>query len=522
MREALTQMKPNHIEDIIALVALYRPGPMSNIPTYNDCKHGKKKPDYLHPLLEEILKPTYGVIIYQEQVMQIAQKLSGFTAGQADILRRAMGKKKRAELEKQKQNFIEGAVKNGISKDIAAGIFLKIEPFAEYGFNKSHAAAYAIISYQTAFLKTYYPKEFLAASMTMDISNQNKLSEFYEELKRLDIEVIRPDINDCYADFKTDGDKFYYALGGIKAVGFEAISNIVKERVNNGKFKSIYDFISRVNPKDINKLQLEGLVKAGAFDNLDKNRQSLFNSIPNLITKSKNIFENKSVNQIDLFSEDNNEDKNIISPSDDWKFEERLSKEFESVGFFISDHPLNQFKEIFDDYRIADYQTFNNDQNLTDSNIAATLLKIQERKTAKGNSYAVLKLTDLSSVFELFIFSDILNLNREILKEGNSLILTINKSISDENNRFKRLNVQKIGSLTDLINKPIKEITFKIKSEKQLTEIYNYLNEDGDTLININLSYSDNNLKFKLENKRNIDRKTLNLLRNKEISAIID
>jgi DNA-directed DNA polymerase III (polc) len=173
MREALMQMKPNHIEDIIALVALYRPGPMSNIPTYNDCKHGRLKPDYLHPNLEEILKPTYGVIIYQEQVMQIAQKLSGFTAGEADILRRAMGKKKRAELEKQKQNFIEGAVKNGISKEIAASIFLKIEPFAEYGFNKSHAAAYAIIAYQTAYLKTYYLHEFFSASMTMDISNQN-------------------------------------------------------------------------------------------------------------------------------------------------------------------------------------------------------------------------------------------------------------------------------------------------------------------------------------------------------------
>ncbi len=522
MREALIQMKPNHIEDIIALVALYRPGPMSNIPTYNDCKHGKQKPDYLHPLLEEILKPTYGVIIYQEQVMQIAQKLSGFSAGQADILRRAMGKKKRAELEKQKQNFIEGAVKNGISKDIAAGIFLKIEPFAEYGFNKSHAAAYAIISYQTAFLKTYYPKEFLAASMTMDISNQNKLSEFYEELKRLDIEVIRPDINKCYADFKTDGDKFYYALGGIKAVGFEAILNIVQERINNGKFKSIFDFISRVNPKDINKLQLEGLVKAGAFDNLNKNRQSLFNSIPNLITKSKNIFENKSVNQIDLFSEDNVEDKNIIAPSDDWKFEERLSKEFESVGFFISDHPLNQFKEIFNDYRIVDYSVFNNNDSLSDTNIAGTLLKVQERKTAKGNSYAILKLTDLSSVFELFIFSDILNLNREILKEGNSLILKINKSTADENNRFKRLNVQKIGSLMDLVNKPIKEVTFKINSEKQLIEISNYLNNNGDTLININLTNSDKNLKFKLENRRNLDRKTLNLLRNKEILAIID
>ena len=214
MREALVQMKPNHIEDIIALVALYRPGPMSNIPTYNDCKHGRQTPDYLHPLLEDILKPTYGVIIYQEQVMQIAQKLSGFTAGQADLLRRAMGKKKRAELEKQKQGFIAGALKNGIAKDVAAGIFLKIEPFAEYGFNKSHAAAYAIISYQTAFLKTYYPKEFIAASMTMDISNQNKLSEFYEELKRLNVDVLRPDINECFEDFRTIDNKFYYALGG--------------------------------------------------------------------------------------------------------------------------------------------------------------------------------------------------------------------------------------------------------------------------------------------------------------------
>ncbi len=194
MREALKQMKPNHLEDIIALVALYRPGPMSNIPTYNDCKHGKIKPDYLHPYLEEILKPTYGVIIYQEQVMQIAQKLSGFTAGEADILRRAMGKKKRAELEKQKKRFIDGAVKNGISNEVAASIFLKIEPFAEYGFNKSHAAAYAIIAYQTAYLKTYFPHEFFSASMTMDISNQNKLSEFYEEIKRLNLNIERPGI----------------------------------------------------------------------------------------------------------------------------------------------------------------------------------------------------------------------------------------------------------------------------------------------------------------------------------------
>jgi DNA polymerase-3 subunit alpha len=524
MRDALVQMKPNHIEDIIALVALYRPGPMSNIPTYNDCKHGRQTPDYLHPLLEDILKPTYGVIIYQEQVMQIAQKLSGFTAGQADLLRRAMGKKKRSELEKQKQGFIAGAVENGIAKDVAAGIFLKIEPFAEYGFNKSHAAAYAIISYQTAFLKTYYPKEFIAASMTMDISNQNKLSEFYEELKRLNIKVTRPDINECYADFKTLDDDFFYALGGIKAVGYEAISNVVEERIKNGKFISINDFLKRINPKDMNKLQLEGLVKAGAFDSLNKNRQSLFDSIPNFILKTKNLFDNRSANQIDLFSDDETAQNDIINDIQDWKFEDRLSKEFEAVGFFISDHPLNQFTEIFDDYKIIDYSNFNSNDEVKDANIAATLLKIQERKTAKGNTYAVLKLTDLYNVFELFIFSDILELNREILKEGNSIILTLVKNISNDENRFKRINVQKIASLKDLFSSPINEVSFNIKSNDQVNEISKIINnqENGKTTVNINMVVEEKTLIFRLKNMRKLDRKSINLLRKQEISSTIN
>ena len=521
MREALMKMKPNHLEDIIALVALYRPGPMSNIPIYNDCKHGRQQPDYLHPLLEEILKPTYGVIIYQEQVMQIAQKLSGFTAGEADILRRAMGKKKRAELEKQKQGFINGAVKNGIAKDVAASIFLKIEPFAEYGFNKSHAAAYAIISYQTAFLKTYYPKEFFAASMTMDLSNQNKLSEFYEELKRMNIKIIRPDINKCFADFKFDDDNFYYALGGIKSVGFDAISNVVKERIDNGEFKSINDFLNRVNPKDINKLQLEGLVKAGAFDSLENNRNSLFASIPNFILKTKNIHENKIANQIDLFSSDDEQDNEIILNVEDWKFEERLSREFEAIGFFISDHPLNQFKEIFDDYKIVDYSGFNSDDNIKEANIAATLLKLTERKTAKGNSYAVIKFTDLSSVFELFIFSDILELNREALVEGSSLIITLSKSISNDENRFKRINVLKIASLKNLFNKPVSSITFNLKSTKDIDQISNFLQKEGSTEVKINIINKENKINFKLKNKRQIDRKSINILRNKDISTVI-
>ena len=453
--------------------------------------------------------------------MQIAQKLSGFTAGQADLLRRAMGKKKRAELEKQKQGFIAGALNNGIAKDVAAGIFLKIEPFAEYGFNKSHAAAYAIISYQTAYLKTYYPKEFIAASMTMDISNQNKLSEFYEELKRLKIEIMRPDINECFADFRSADNKFYYALGGIKAVGYEAISNVVKERTNNGKFKSINDFLKRVNPKDMNKLQLEGLVKAGAFDNINNNRQALFSSIPNFILKTKNIFDNKSANQIDLFTEDENIQNNIINDIEDWKFEERLSKEFEAVGFFISDHPLNQFTEIFNEYKIMNYSNFNSNIEVNDANIAATLLKVQERKTAKGSSYAIMKLTDLKSVFELFIFSDTLELNRKILKEGNSLILTLTKNTSNDENRFKRINVQKIGSLKDVFNKPIYEISFDVKSNQEMHEISKLLNKDGKTIVNINMISEEKTLKFKLKNTRNLDRKLLNHLRNNQISSTI-
>ena len=522
MREALIQMKPNHLEDIIALVALYRPGPMSNIPIYNDCKHGKIKPDYLHPNLEEILKPTYGVIIYQEQVMQIAQKLSGFTAGEADILRRAMGKKKRAELEKQKKRFIEGAVKNGIRQDIAANIFLKIEPFAEYGFNKSHAAAYAVIAYQTAYLKAHFPNEFFAASMTMDISNQNKLSEFYEELKRLNIKIIRPNINKCYANFRSSNNIFYYALGAIKNVGFEAVANIVEEREKNGNFKSLNDFINRVNPKDINKLQLEGLVKSGAFDELLNNRQSIYNSIPNIILKSKNIFENKIANQIDLFGSSDEKSENFLEKIDDWIFEERLSKEFESVGFFISNHPLNQFKEIFDDYKINNFNDFILNKDKNDTNVAATLLKLQEKKTQKGNSYAIIKCTDLSGVFELFIFSDMLELNRDLLIEGNSLLITLSKSLNDEENRFRRINVKKITGIKNLLNNPVDEVKFILKNDTSLNDLStNLINKDGKSNIKIEFNDFDHKLTFKLKNRRKVDRKLINLIKNKDISAII-
>ena len=520
MKDALVNMKPTHLEDIIALVALYRPGPMSNIPTYNECKNGNLEPDYIHPLLEEILKPTYGVIIYQEQIMQIAQKLSGFSAAEADILRKAIGKKKRVEVEKQKIRFVDGAVKNGIRKDVAAGIFLKIEPFAEYGFNKSHAAAYAIIAYQTAYLKTYFQNEFFAASMTMDISNQKKLGEFYEEIKRLGIKIIRPDINCCFADFRSFNSEFFYALGAIKNVGFEAISNVVEERENNGKFKSIADFIRRVNPKDINKLQLEGLVKAGAFDSLNKNRASLLKSIPNLIQKSKNFFDNKSLSQINLFDNSEENDLDILSKTDDWKFEDRLNKEFEAMGFFVSDHPLNQFSEIYNQYKILNFNEFFENKNLNEGNVLATVLKVQEKKTSKGLSYAIIKFSDLKGVFELFIFSEILERNRSILVEGKSLFLSLIKNI-DKDKKNLRVNIRNINLINDLLNKPIEKIEIDLKNIEDFTNLSSYLMEQGNTEVCINYLTKDKNVKFVLENKRKVDLNTVKLLKNLNISLNI-
>jgi len=516
MRDALVNMRPNKFEDIIALVALYRPGPMSNIPIYNQCKHGEKKPDYLHPKLKKILEPTYGVIIYQEQVMQIAQVLSGFSAGEADILRRAMGKKKRAELEKQKERFVNGAVKNGITKDTASFIFKKIEPFAEYGFNKSHATAYAMIAYQTAYLKTYHPNEFIAASMSNELSNTDKLSEFYEELKRLEIKVQRPCINKCFAEFIPKEDTLFYALGAIKNVGFEAVSQVVKEREKNGKFKSISDFINRVNPKNINKLQLEGLVKAGAFDSIFTNRKVLYDNIPNIIQNSKTIYENKVQNQTSLFFDDNQKISYLMKEknSSSWINNEILSKEFESVGFYLSNHPLEDFKDILDQYKTKSFKDFEND-NERESFVAGTIMSIKEKKTIKGTPFAVIKFSDLSKVFEIFIFSEILEANRKKLIEGKSFLLTVMKDKENQENRFRRVNVRKIASLDEITKINYNNVQIEVDTSDNLQRLYENIKERGNSKIKIFIKQDDKSYLFELKDKRKFDYETLKHLNNK-------
>ncbi len=486
MREVLKQLKPNKFEDIIALVALYRPGPMQNIPTYINRKHGKEKPDYLHPKLEKILKETYGVIIYQEQVMQIAQALSGFSASKADILRKAMGKKKSAEMERQKKDFITGAINNGISKDQSLYIFQLVEKFAQYGFNKSHAAAYALIAFQTAYLKTHYPIYFFCASMNTELSNTDKLNLFYEELKRLKIDIRPPNINYSYAEFLPRKNTIYYALSAIKAVGYEAISNVVKEREKNGIFNSISNFLSRVDSKNLNKLQLEGLIKSGSMDILDNNRKKLFTNVPEYLKQSKSSDEVHCNEQNLLFSTDikENEEKNIKkSIIDDWDQNEKIKKEFESIGFFVGEHPLKSNLNILNNYNVISYSDFKKSENIKDGMIAGTLISIQEKKTAKGNPYAIIKLVDLNSMYELFIFSEKLVQNRKNLLIGNSFLIKAKKEINKDG--VERINLDNIFYINDLKNKNIEEVTLHIENLNSLNLIKQRLKQKGSSKVKI-------------------------------------
>ncbi len=511
MRESIKQMKPSKFDDIIALVALYRPGPMSNIPIYNDCKNGIKIPDYIHPTLEKILKPTYGIIIYQEQVMQIAQTLAGFTAGEADILRRAMGKKKKAELDKQKERFINGAIKKGIAKDVANFVFTKIEPFAQYGFNKSHAAAYALIAYQTAFLKTYHKEDFIAATMSTELTNTSKLREFVEELKRLKIEIIRPSINECFADFKAETNKIFYGLGAVKNVGFEAISNIVNEREKNGKFISLVDFINRVDIKDVNKLQLEGLVKSGAFDEFDEDRNKILNSIPKIILQIKNINEDKSNNQTSLFDNTNDNNDNFdFLPSTKWNKKQLLSEEFKSLGFYISDHPLSEFSEIFKHLNITSYKNFCSNEE-SEALVAGTIMSIQEKKSAKGTPFAIVKFSDMNGEFELFLFAEILVNNRDKIKESESFVLTLHKD-----KLRKRINLRKILSLEDMINRPYSKVTIELHSNYNIEEIKKLLKNQGETKVNLIINDKNKKIHYNLQNSRKFDFNQLKALKSKE------
>ena len=395
-------------------------------------------------------------------------------------------------------------------------VFTKIEPFAQYGFNKSHAAAYALIAYQTAFLKTYYKEDFIAASMSTELTNSSKLREFVEELKRLNVEIIKPSLNKCFAEFKAIDRKIYYGLGAIKNVGFEAITNIINEREENGLFKSFPDFINRVNPKDVNKLQLEGLTKAGVFDEFEENRSKIFNSIPKIILLIKNLNESKNSNQTTLFDTQENFEKDFdFAPAKTWEQKELLTEEFKSLGFYISNHPLNEYEETFKQLKIIPYNEFY-DNNKNEGLVAGTIMSIQEKKSAKGSPYAIIKFSDQKGEFELFLFSEILIQNRDKLKESESFVLTLQKDKFIDDSAKKRINVKKILDLKEVIDKPYSKIIIELKESFNIKEIKEILSQNGSTEINLIINYKNKKARYSLKNSRKFDLKDFKALKSKD------
>jgi DNA polymerase-3 subunit alpha len=470
MRRALIDMRPDRFEDIIALVALYRPGPMANIPTYCARKHGEEEPEYLHPLLEPILKETFGVIIYQEQVMQIAQVMAGYSLGDADLLRRAMGKKIRAEMEKQRAIFVAGSVKNGVPKGQAETIFELLAKFADYGFNKSHAAAYALVSYHTAYMKAHYPVEFVAASMTLDLNNTDKLSEFRSEAQRLGIKVDPPSINRSGATFEVSEGTIHYALAALKGVGPQAVEQIVEERRKNGPFTSLADFASRVSPRAINKRIIESLAAAGVFDALESNRARVFAGADAILAACQRSHEAASSGQNDMFGNAADAPTIILPQVEPWLPAERLRREYDAIGFFLSGHPLDDYATVLKRLRVQSWAEFSRavKTGATAGKVAATVVSRMERRTKTGNKMGIIGLSDPTGHFEAVLFSEGLAQYRDLLEPGGAVLLQLGAELQGEDVRARVLHAE---PLDDAAAKTQKGLRIFLRDTKPLDSI---------------------------------------------------
>ena len=435
MMDALKRMKPTCIEDIVALVALYRPGPMENIAAYCDVKNGVKDRVSIHPMIDDILEETQGIIVYQEQVMQIAQTMAGYSLGEADLLRRAMGKKIKAAMDAERPKFEAGSKKNGITAKKASEIFDLLEKFANYGFNKSHAAAYAVVSYQTAWLKTNHPLEFMAGVMNCDIHLTDKLSQYVDEVRKgLKLPFVSPCVNRSQPKFSVMENSLIYGLAGLKNVGLEAMEVLVKVR-NKKIFVNLFDFSRRLDLRKIGKRPLEMLVQAGAFDVLDTNRHRIFKSLDALVAYSAAIHDQKVSKQVSLFGEAGDDlPEPVLSSVSDWLPAERLSREFSAIGFYVTGHPLDDYKSAF---KVNDILTIEDVEKKVLSGphlvkIAGVVVGRQERKSARGNRFAFVQLSDFTGNFEVTLFSDVLEKSRNNLDSGARVILTVEASFEGE------------------------------------------------------------------------------------------
>jgi len=447
MRRALIDMRPDRFEDLIALVALYRPGPMANIPTYCARKLGHEPIEYMHPKLEPILAATYGIITYQEQVQQIARDLAGYSLAEADILRRAMGKKIKKEMDAQRGRFLAGATERGLDKGLADTIFDACAKFAEYGFNKSHSAPYALLTYQTAYMKANYPVEFLAASMTLDMGNTDKLAEFRAEAERLGIKVDPPSINRSHVAFEVEGNTIIYALAALKGVGKQAVEAIIAAR-ETGRFRDLADFADRINPRSVNKRVLESLAQAGAFDEFERNRARVFPAMDRVLARAQRSHDAASVGQNELFGGAGEREPVVLPGVEPWLPAERLRREYEAVGFFLSGHPLDDYAGVLKKMRVQSWADFSRavKGGATAGRVAGTVVARQERRTRTGSKMGIIGLSDPTGHYEAVIFSEGLAEHRDVLEPGTAVLLFLSAELQGDEVRARIQSVEPLDA----------------------------------------------------------------------------
>ncbi|HEV7254582.1 MAG TPA: DNA polymerase III subunit alpha [Mesorhizobium sp.] len=485
MRKALVGMKPDRIEDIIALVALYRPGPMENIPTYNARKHGQEEIASIHPKIDHLVAETQGVIVYQEQVMQIAQELSGFSLGEADLLRRAMGKKIRAEMDAQRVRFVSGAVERGLKKDQADFIFDLLAKFADYGFNKSHAAAYAVVSYQTAYLKAHFPVEFIAASMTLDMGNTDKLADFRQDAQRLGIEVVPPSVQTSDCDFEVGENRIFYALAAIKGVGEAAVQHIVGLRKER-PFRDLADFCARLDPKIVGKRVLECLIAAGALDCFGHERAAMFGGVERMMGMASRARDDEASGQHDFFGAALGAPPPTLQlpAAPPWLPAEKLQREFGVVGFYLSAHPLDDYKGSLEKMRVQSFAEFSAavKRGATAGRLAGTVTSRQERKTRMGNRMGIVQFSDTSGQYEAVLFAETLQLYRDMLEPGRSVVVTVG---AEDRPEGINLRIQTLVSLEDEVSRVQKALRVFLRDAGPVSSVASQLSAKGDGQVSL-------------------------------------
>jgi DNA polymerase-3 subunit alpha len=475
MRRTLAAIRPTSFGDIIALVALYRPGPMDNIPMFGDRKNGRTKIEYPHPLLEGILAETYGIFVYQEQVMQAAQILAGYSLGEADLLRRAMGKKIKSEMDAQRARFVDGcATHNQIPAAKANELFDTIDKFAGYGFNKSHAAAYALVAYQTAWLKAHHRAEFYAASMSFDMALTDKLGIFVEDMRRGGVECLAPDINLSHAFFTVENGAVRYALGALKGVGEKAMEALVEERERGGPFTSLEDFAARIDPRLLNRRQLESLAAAGAFDSIKPERAALFAAAETILAHAASAQDQRESGQAGLFGASSAEAAPIRLQRDaSWTIAQRMAAERDAFGFYFSAHPVDAARHLLAAHKVKTFaeigETYIAEGERVGSTMAGLVEEARWRTSAKGRRYMMATLSDSSGQFMATAFDDEATAALEAAaKAGQCGLLSVelDRRSGDET---PRVTIKRFQPLTDLAKRTRLQMTVRV-SDAALAE----------------------------------------------------